>query len=128
MGSWARRESLAMPVTVKTPVIFSAGSSLVSGVLDRVTSPMSVDAVLARTSISCRLGGKSFRRSRKWLGGERFRPKGGEGSLKGWKRKLDGGCRVTRWNSEGGALSGSNMVGVCARRKTLFSSQVMEET
>jgi hypothetical protein len=49
------------------------------------------------------------------------------GSAIFWKMKSDGGCRVTMWNFDSGAVP-SNVGGVWTMRKTWFSSQVMDET
>lgn len=41
--------------------------------------------------------------------------------------KVEGGVLVATWNMDDGGLP-SGLGGVCASRKTLFSSQVIEET
>jgi hypothetical protein len=89
---------------------------------------MSVEAVEATMITSCRLGGKSFNRRKKWCGGERLRPNGLVGSEIFWKRKLEGGVRVTIWKIDDGASLLLKFDGVWARRNMLFSIQVMEET
>lgn len=99
IGSWALRESSDISVIAKTP----PGLSWAKAGLARLNTPISVDAVEATMIASCRLGGKSFSRRKKWCGGERFRPKGPAGSEIFWNRKLEGGVRVTIWKTEDGA-------------------------
>lgn len=63
MGSTARRESSIISVMANTSVM---GLSDCSGTLDLVKHPMSVEAVEATMRASCKLGGKSFKRRKKW--------------------------------------------------------------
>jgi len=65
IGRAARRESSVISVKVNTPVTLSACLSLVSGTLDLLKSPISLEAVEETTSKSCRFGGKSRNRSKK---------------------------------------------------------------
>ena len=62
MGSVGLMVSSKNSVSVKTPVIESAGLSVARGVLDRVNIPISETAVEATMSMSWRAGGKSRRR------------------------------------------------------------------
>ncbi len=104
MGSWARLESSASSVVVKTFVMDSAGLSLVRGVLDRDRSPTLSLAVDETKRRSCRFGGKSLSLRMVWWGGLSVK-KGSTGSVSFWKVKLGvppGGCwRVMRWKTDG---------------------------
>lgn len=99
IGSWARRASSDISVSAKTP----AGLSWAKGTLERLNKPTSAEAVEATMIASCKLGGNSFNRRKKWCGGERLRPKGPAGSEIFWKRKLEGTVRVTMWKIDDGA-------------------------
>jgi hypothetical protein len=60
IGRVGRLESSSNSVVVKTPVMDSAGLSVASAFFDRVSKPMSVDAVEETMRRSWRSGGKSL--------------------------------------------------------------------
>ena len=66
IGSVGRLVSSSSSVVVKTPVIDSAGLSVAKGALDRLSKPISVDAVDDTIRRSWRSGSKSFNRRMEW--------------------------------------------------------------
>lgn len=106
---------MAIPVVVKTFVIFSAGYSLERGTAHLVNNPTSCEAVDETMTMSLRLGGKSLSLCTNWLGGERLSPKGPHTSGNFWKMKGTEeffGWRVMREYVVEGAMPSSKLEGV----------------